>query len=85
MTPVRNLELLEEDRPSCRRKDSENQTQDGALAAAALTHDDEAIQWLDFERHALQHFFVLELEIDVAELDDRRFKRVFHHVGENTV
>ena len=76
-----DFELLEKDRAAGRRQDSEDQAQDGALAAAALAHDDEAIERLDHERDALEHFFFLELEMDIAQLDDRRWRSVLRSRG----
>src|SRR5205807_9897865 len=56
---------------------------DRALTAAALAHDDEPIERLDPERHAVEHRFSLEAEPDIAQLDHVGRRRA--HAGKQTV
>jgi hypothetical protein len=65
-----DLELLKKNGARIGLHDSQNKTQDRALAAAALTYDHQAIAWLNLERHAIEHFFFFELLMHVAQLHD---------------
>jgi predicted transposase YbfD/YdcC len=80
-----NFELFEKNGSPRGRQDSEDQAQDRTFAAAALTHDYETIERFHQERDTLENFLVIELEMDIAQLDDRWRRRFFDHVGENTV
>ena len=50
-------------------QNSQNQTQDRALAATALTHNNEAILRVDFKRQPAEHLLFLELHFHIAQLD----------------
>ena len=75
--------MFEENRATIGLEDAEDQTQDRALAATALAHDDEAIERFDLERHTIEHLFFFEAELDIAQLNHMR--RGCAHVGKKTV
>ena len=75
----RDFELFEENRAAIGPQHSENQTQNGALAAATLAHDDKALLGLDRKWAAVEHFFFFELHLHVAQFDHVRILRA--HVG----
>ena len=66
---ARDFKLLEENLARGRLQNTEDQAQDGALAAAALAHDDQAIERLYFQGNAVEHFFFRKCEVHVAQLD----------------
>ena len=66
---ARDFELLKENLARGRLQNAEDQAQDGALAAAALAHDDQAIERLDFQGNAVEHFFFRKCELHIAQLD----------------
>ena len=66
----RDLELLEKNLARGRRQDPEDEAQNGALAAAALAHDDETIERLDLERDAFEDGLLRKSELHIAKLDD---------------
>ena len=45
--------------------------QQGALAAAAATHDDEGVACIDFEAHAIEDFLRTKMPHERVDLDDR--------------
>ena len=64
-----DLELLEKYRARVGLQHAENEPQDRAFAAAALSHNDKSITALDIERHAVEHFFILEPDFYFAQFD----------------
>ena len=73
-TPLQagDLELFEENFTGAWVQNSQDQPQDGALAAATLAHHDQAFLWLNRKREVVEYLFVFEFHDDIAQL---------HHVG----
>ena len=66
-----DVELLEENLTRRRFDDAENKAKDGALADAALSHDDKSLQRFDDEGDTVEHFFLFELQVHIAHIDNR--------------
>ena len=82
-TQPRNFKLFKKDGTGVRAESSEDETQNRAFAAAGLTHNDKAILRLNLKRKSIEHVFLLELHVHVAQLDDMGVRCV--HVGKNVV
>src|SRR4029079_18879137 len=67
---ARDFELFKENLARGRLQNTEDQAQNGALAAAALAHDDQAIERFYFQGNAVEHFFFRKCELHIAQLND---------------
>jgi hypothetical protein len=66
---ARDFKLLEKNRTGIGSQGAENQSQNRALAAAALAHDHQTFLRLDFERNTVENFLFLEPHVHIAQFD----------------